>query len=203
MEVVEREARALDLRNKKEFAAQREDFEKLLLRQFLFTERVLAGVKIDEQAVKYYYEAKQDLFREPSAYAATIHFAADATAAVEIARHLAANDGRAAEAAARVEKVDKPVPAAEIAKRAGLPYDLAQALAGAKAGDAVGPLDAPQGAVVIRVDEVKPGLLKPLEQVKPLVESRLMEEKQQEKLVEYFTTKFNEYGIKLYEEALE
>lgn len=204
MEVVEREARALDLRNRKEFSAQVADMEKLMLRQFLIMDKVLSDVKIDEQAVKYFYEARKDLFREPAAYAATVHFAPDATRAVEILRHLASGDGRAAEASSRVERIDPPVPAAELSARLKTGYDLTPHLSAAKEGQAAGPFDLADGSqAVIRIDAVRPGLLKPLEEVRPLVESRLLEEKQQAKLAEYFQRKFSEYGIRVYEEAFE
>lgn len=204
MEVVEREARALDLRNKREFAERVADMERLMLRQALLVEKVLSDVAVDDQAVKYFYEARQDMFRSPSAFAATAHFAADATAAVELVRLLSAGDPKAAQAAARVERIAPPVPAAELAAKIGAGYDLTPHLARAKSGDIAGPFDLKAGGqAVLRIDEVKPGALKPLEEVRPLVEARLLEEKQQAKLVEYFNKKFSEYGIRIYEEAFD
>lgn len=202
-EVVDREARALDLASKKEYIAQREAMEKLILRQFLLSDKVLSGVKVDEQTVKYFYEANKDRFRDPAKFRATVWFAANDTAAAELAGHLAAKDGREGEAAKRTETIDPPLSGAELAKRLRCPYDLAAPLDGKPSGAVAGPFESGDGPFVIRLDEVVHGALHPLEEVRTMVESKLLEEKQQTQLLEYFQKKFQEYGIKIYEEAVE
>lgn len=201
--VIRKEAEALDLDNKPEYITQRKEMETLLLRQHLLVDRVLSHVNVDAQAEKYYYEAHADDYRAPGSYKARVWTFADDTAAVEFDNRLNRKEPGAEATVAAPLIVDEAVAARELGKRLNLPYDLTPLLKGKVSGERVGPLKTPRGTVIIRLDEVVPGALPPLDQVRDLVRSRLLEEKQQTELGNWFQKKFEEYKIRIYEESLD